>query len=164
MAQAKKGDTVKINFTGKLEDGTVFDTTLKQDDCCGPEDDCTPDDCGCEHGPMELVVGEENFFTQIDEALVGMSSGEKVTVTVTCEDAFGDYDEENVFSVDRSEFPEDLVPELEQTLEMASDEEDEDGMVVTVVDVTDETVTLDANHPLAGEDLTFEVELVEIVG
>jgi len=163
MAKVKKGDTVKVHFTGKLEDGTVFDTTYKEEDCCGPESDCASDDCGCETGPMELVIGEENFFPQIDAALIGLAAGDKVTVTIPCEDAFGEYDEENVFSVERSEFPADIVPELEQTLELAADDEGEESMVVTVVDVTDETVTLDANHPLAGEDLTFEVELVEIL-
>ncbi|WP_298039100.1 FKBP-type peptidyl-prolyl cis-trans isomerase [uncultured Desulfuromonas sp.] len=153
MAQAKKGDRVKINFTGKLEDGTVFDTTL--------EDECGCDDCGCEEGPMEFTLGEEEFFAQVEDALVGMAPGEKKAVTVPAADAFGEHDEGAVFSVDCDQIPGDLKPEVDQELELTG--EDDESFVVTVVEVTDEQVTFDANHPLAGEDLKYEIELLEIL-
>jgi len=159
MAQAKKGDRVKINFTGTLEDGTIFDTTLDEGDCSS--DDCASDDCGCEAGPMELVIGEEEFFLQIEDALVGMAPGEKKTVVIPSEDAFGEYDEEEVFTVERAQIPDDIYPEVGQELELTGEEDE--SIVVTVVEVSEEGITLDANHPLAGEDLTYEFELVEIL-
>jgi peptidylprolyl isomerase len=159
MAQAKKGDRVKINFTGTLEDGTIFDTTLDDGDC--NSDDCGSDDCGCEAGPMELVIGEEEFFLQIEEALIGMALGEKKTVEIPAEDAFGEHDEEEVFTVGREQIPDDLYPEVGQELELTG--EDDESIVVTVVEVSEEEITLDANHPLAGENLTYEFELVEIL-
>lgn len=167
MAQAKKGDRVTINFVGTLEDGTVFDSTLDTGAESCSTDDCSSDDCGCgcgcdeEAGPMELVIGEDEFFTQIEEALVGMTPGEKKIVKIPAEDAFGDYDEEKVFEISRSDIPDDLYPEVGQELELTG--EDDEVLEVAVVDVNDETVTLDSNHPLAGEDLTYEVELVEIL-
>ncbi|RNC71741.1 MAG: peptidylprolyl isomerase [Desulfuromonadales bacterium] len=166
MAQAQKGDRVAINFTGTLEDGTVFDTTLDNAECdsddCG-DGGCTDDDCdcGCESGPMELTIGSDEFFTQIEEGLIGMAPGEKKTVTIPAEEAFGEYDEEKVFSIPREQFPADITPEVGQEL-VLTDEEGED-IGVTVVEVTDEGVTLDANHPLAGENITYEYELVEIL-
>jgi peptidylprolyl isomerase len=159
MAQVKQGDRVKINFTGRLEDGTIFDTTIEEAGCTA--DDCVSDDCGCETGPMELTIGSESFFPQIEAALIGMAPGEKKTIVIAAEDAFGEYDEENVITLGRDQFPDDLVPEVDMDLELNG--EDDESIVGTVVEVTDENVTLDANHPLAGEDLTFDLELVEIL-
>jgi len=156
MAQAKKGDKVSINFTGKLEDGSIIDTTTPAE---GHE--CSDDQCGHEAGPLELVLGEESFYIPIEEALVGMQPGEKKTITISPDDAFGDYDPENVFSVARSEFPDDIEPEVGMGLEVTG--EDDEMYMVTVVEVTDEQISLDTNHPLAGEELTYEFELVEIL-
>lgn len=170
IRQVKPGDRVKINFNGTLEDGTLFDTTYEtagcEDDDCGCEDNgsgCDDDNCGCgrEAGPMELEVGAGEFFAQIEEALIGMSSGEKKTLTILAADAFGEYDAEMVTTVPRSQFPDDLNPMIGDDLELINDDGEE--MVVTVIELDDVEVTLDANHPLAGEDLTFEVELVEIL-
>ncbi|WP_298436817.1 peptidylprolyl isomerase [Geobacter sp.] len=160
MALAKKGDKVTIDFTGTLEDGTVFDTTLEHDDC-GTDDCCDDEECGCESGPMELVIGGGEFFEQIEEALVGMAPGDKKTLTIPAVDAFGDYDEEKVFSVAREQVPEDIEPHVGQELELTG--EDDETMVVTVVAVNDQFITLDANHPLAGEDVTYEFQLVGIL-
>ncbi len=157
MAQVKKGDKVTINFTGKLEDGSIIDTTYPDTE----QHECSDDQCEHEHGPFELVVGEEDFYVPIEEALVGMHPGEKKTVTISPDDAFGDYDPENVFQVPRSDFPEDIDPVVGMGLEV-SGENDEEYMV-TVVEVTDEAISLDTNHPLAGEQLTYEFELVEIL-
>lgn len=164
MAQVKTGDRVKIDFTGRLADGTVFDSTLEESDCGDDchDDSCDSDDCGCgPSGPMELVVGSGEFFPQIEEGLVGMAPGEKKTVVIPAEDAFGEYDEEAVFTVERSELPDDLKPEVGDDL-LLTDENDEE-IEVTVVELTDTTITFDPNHPLAGQDLTYEFELVEIL-
>lgn len=165
MAQAKKGDTITINYTGTLEDGTVFDSTLEGMECdedeCG-DDSCCDDECGCGHesGPMTFVLGEAILFPQIDEAIVGMSAGEKKKILIPAAEAFGDYDKEKVFTVPRAELPEDLVPEVGDELVLSNEDDEELG--VTVLEATEDQVTFDGNHPLAGEDLTFEVELVSI--
>ncbi|MCD6188039.1 MAG: FKBP-type peptidyl-prolyl cis-trans isomerase [Desulfuromusa sp.] len=151
MTQAKEASTVIINFTGKLDDGTIIDSTYAD-----PEEDSCHED-----GPMKLTLGEEDFYIPVEAALVGMRVGEKKTVTITPDDAFGDYDPENVFNVKRSELPEDITPEAGMGLEVTG--EDDDLYMVTIVKVTDEEVSLDSNHPLAGEELTYEVELVEIL-
>lgn len=162
MATAKKGDKVIINYTGTLEDGSVFDTTIKESGCCDEESDCCDDDgCGCESGPMELTIGAEDFFSQVEDALVGMAPGEKKTVTIPAEDAFGEYDEEEVFSISRDQLTGDIVPEVGMELELTGD--DDEPVEVTVVEVTEDTLTVDANHPLAGEDITYEIELMEIL-
>jgi len=153
MTQAKNGDKVRINFTGTLEDGTVFDTTHLE---------CTDDDCGCEEGgPVEVTLGGEEFFPQVEAALVGMAPGEKKKVVIAAAEAFGGYDDDLVFTVPRDQVPDNIDPKVGQELELI-DEKDE-SIVVTVTDVNDETVTIDANHPLTGEDLTYEVELLEIL-
>lgn len=168
MAQAEKGNTVTINFTGKLEDGTVFDSTLEdmgcdEDECC--DDGCEDDEeCGCgghESGPMTFVVGEEILFPQIDAAIVGMTPGEKKIVQIAAADAFGEYDKEKIFTVPRSELPEDLVPEVGDELSLSN--EDDEELEVVVLETTEDQVTFDANHPLAGENVTFEIELVSIL-
>jgi peptidylprolyl isomerase len=163
MAQAKKGDKVRINFTGKLEDGSIIETTLEAEDCC-TDDDCGAecgDDCGCEHGPMELTIGEEEFFPMVEDALIGMAPGETKTVKIPAAEAFGEYDAEAVFEVERHLLPEDMNPEVGDELILTG--EDEEELEVTVVEVNEKAITFDANHPLAGEDLTYEVELVEIL-
>jgi peptidylprolyl isomerase len=155
MAQAKQGDRVSINFTGTLRDGSVFDTTYG--------DKCADDGCGEETGPMELAIGEEDFFPEIEKALIGMAPGDRKTVFIPAADAFGEYDEENVFSVGRDQIPGDFVPEAGQELELELTDEEGQALLVTVVEVTDDSITFDANHPLAGEDITYEIELVSIL-
>ncbi len=166
MAAAQQGDKVTINFVGSLEDGTIFDSTHESGECddetCDTGD-CESEDCGCgcdETGPMELTIGGGEFFPQIEEALVGMSVGEKKTVQVPAVEAFGEYDAEKVFTVPRSDLPADMEPEVGNEYILTNDDEEDFG--VTVTEVTAEDVTFDSNHPLAGEDLSFEVELVSI--
>ncbi|MBV5323583.1 FKBP-type peptidyl-prolyl cis-trans isomerase [bacterium] len=155
MAQAKKGDKVRINFTGKLEDGSIIETTFDDAECCDEDSGC------CEHGPMELTIGEEEFFPMVEDALIGMSPGETKTVAIPTAEAFGDYDTEAVFTVEKELLPDDLTPEVGDELVLTG--EDGEELEVTVVEITDTAITFDANHPLAGEDLTYEVELVEIL-
>jgi peptidylprolyl isomerase len=170
MALAKIGDKVKIDYVGKLEDGTVFDSTLEDecspDECDSEEcgDDCDDEGCGCgghESGPMALTIGEGELFTQIDEALTGMATGETRSVVIPAADAFGEYDKDKVFTVPRSDLPEDLQPEVGDELVLTNEDDEEIG--VQVVEIAEEGVTFDANHPLAGEDLTFDVTLLEIL-
>lgn len=160
MSQAKQGDKVRFNFEGRLEDGTVFDTTYESIGSCD-DDSCDDDGCGCESGPMEIEIGAEDFFPQVEQALIGMAPGEKKTITIACEDAFGDYDEEKVFNVGRDQFPDSINPEVGDDLELTGD--DDESMTVTVIEISGSEVTLDANHPLAGEDLIFDLELLEIL-
>jgi len=166
MAQAEQGNKVRIDYIGTLEDGTVFDSTL-EDDCnhddCESED-CNDDDCGCgghESGPMELTIGDGELFSQIDEALVGMAPGDKKSVVIPSVDAFGEYDNDKVFTVPRGDMPDDLKPEVGDELVLTNEDDEELG--VLVVAVTDADITFDSNHPLAGENLTFEVTLLEIL-
>jgi peptidylprolyl isomerase len=146
-----------INFIGTLIDGTVIDNTYPD----SAEESCQDDDCCHEHGPMELTLGEGEFYLPVEEALIGMQVGEKKTVVISSEDAFGEYDEENVFSVKRSELPDDIIPEIGLELEVTG--EDDELYMVTIVEVSDDEISLDSNHPLAGEELTYEIELVEIL-
>jgi len=170
IKQVKPGDRVKFHFNGTLTDGTLFDTTYQDrggcesDDCdCGDDDcNCSDDGCGCGEpsGPMELEIGAENFFPQVEEALIGMAVGAQKTITIRTADAFGEYDAEQVSAVPRNQFPDDIDPQVGDTFELVND--DDEGMVVAVIDVDGKEITLDANHPLAGEDLIFELEVVEI--
>lgn len=159
MKKVQQGDRVSIDYTGKLEDGTIFDSTLEMEGC--ESDDCTDEECGCEAGPMELVIGEGDFFEQVESALIGMAPGDKKTITIPVEDAFGEYDEERVFTVPRADLPDTLVPEVGQELVLTG--EDDESLEVVVIEVSDDSVTFDANHPLAGEEVTYEIELREIL-
>ena len=152
MKTAKQGDRVRINYTGRLPDGSIVDSS---EDCCEDE--------GCDHetGPLEFTIGEEEVIPGLEQALIGMRPGEKKTVNIPCDQAYGPRDEELVMVVPRTDLPEDLDPEIGDVLEVTDD--DEGDFAVTVAEVSAESVTLDANHPLAGEDLIFELELVEIV-
>jgi peptidylprolyl isomerase len=142
MAQVKAGDIVKVHYTGKLEDGRVFDTSTGRD-------------------PLEFSVGAGDVIEGFDQAVVGMSPGETKTATIPANEAYGPHREEMIIEVDRERFPSDFRPEIGRRLEMRRP--DGDVMRFVVTDVSESTVTLDANHPLAGEDLTFDIELVEIV-
>ena len=139
--QAQIGDTVKVHYTGTLDDGTVFDSSLERD-------------------PLEFTIGEGKLIPGFEEAVIGMSEGESKTVEIPADKAYP-YNEELVFVVDRDQLQPDLQPEVGQQLQFQR----EDGQIVifTVIDVSELSVTLDGNHPLAGEDLTFEIQLVEIL-
>lgn len=150
MAQAKHGDRVKVHYTGKLEDGEVFDSS-----------ECQDEGCGCESGPLEFVVGEGDVIPGFDAAVVGMSPGDSKEVKIPMNEAYGPYQDELVGIVERSRLPEGIVPEVGGQLEVTG----EDGEVfpVLITEITETDVTLDANHPLAGRDLTFDIRLVEII-
>ena len=141
MAQAKNGDTVKVHYTGKLDDGTVFDSSVDRE-------------------PLEFTIGEGQLIADFEQAVIDMNPGESKTIKIAYDNAYGPHREEMLMVVDHSQFPEGLEPKIDQKLQVR----DPNGgdSVVTVVDVTEANVTLDANHPLAGKDLTFEIHLTEI--
>ena len=141
MSAAKKGDTVKVNYTGKLDDGTVFDSSEGRD-------------------PLEFTIGAGQLIPGFDAAVVDMAPGEAKTVSVPPEEAYGPYHEQMVVQANRSQFPEGVEPEVGQQFESRS--EDGQNFLVTVTEVDGDKVTLDANHPLAGKELTFDIELVEM--
>lgn len=141
MAQAKSGDTVRVHYTGRLEDGSVFDSSRGRE-------------------PLEFVLGAQQVIPGFEEAVDGLSPGEARTVSIPVERAYGPRREEMVLVVGRDQFPDDIVPEVGQQLQMSQDGQ---VAIVTITGVSDAEITMDANHPLAGKDLTFDVELVEIV-
>lgn len=143
VKQVKTGDTVTVHYTGKLQDGTVFDTSV------GSE-------------PLEFTVGDGQLIPGFEQAVVGMQAGESKTVTIPADQAYGTRRDDMVIEVPRERLPEDIEPAVGMQLQM----NDGNGgiVIVTITDVSETTVTLDANHPLAGKDLTFDIELVEVGG
>lgn len=142
MSQAKNGDTVRVHFTGKLDDGTVFGSTE-------------------ENQPLEFTIGNEKVIPGFERAVEGMNIGESKTVTLDSDQAFGARRDELVLDINKSELPDHISPTVGQQLRM--ERSDGDQVDVRVTNVGPETVTLDANHPLAGENLTFDMKLVEIL-
>jgi len=142
MAQANSGDTVKIAYTGKLNDGTVFDSSEGRD-------------------PLEFVIGENTIIPTLEASVIGMSIGDKATVEVTAENAYGPHQPDAIQTVERSMIPAEV--ELAIGAQLQATAPDGQVLVLTVSAVEETTVTLDGNHPLAGQDLTFDIELMEIV-
>ncbi len=142
MAQAKLGDTVRVNYTGRLDDGTVFDSSLRS-------------------GPLEFTIGDGQLIPGFENAVIGMTPGETKTQRIPAEEAYGPHADFLVIEVDRRRVPPDLDPQVGDRLQL----QHPDGRVtpVLVTAVTETSITLDANHPLAGKDLTFDIELLEIV-
>ncbi len=149
MAQAKSGDKVKVHSTGRLAGGEVFDSS-----------ECHESDCGCGAGPLEFTIGEGQVIPGFEQGVVGMSPGEEKTIVIPVDQAYGERMDEMVAVVPRSEIPADLKLEVGAQLEVT--QEDGQAFPVLITEVTDTTVTLDANHPLAGQELTFDLKLVEI--
>lgn len=141
MAEAKVGDTVKVHYTGKLEDGTVFDTSEDRD-------------------PIEFTIGGGNIIPGFENAVVGMSPGQSKTETIPCADAYGPRHDEMIQTVERALIPANIDVKEGQRLQVS--QPDGQAMVVMVTEVKDDSVTLDGNHMLAGKDLVFDIELIEI--
>ena len=141
MSHAKSGDTVKIHYTGTLDDGTQFDSSQGRD-------------------PLEFEVGSGQVIPGFDKAVEGMTVGDSKSVRIEADEAYGPRHDQLVQEVDRSVLPDDLNPETGMALQSNSP----DGQVTQfmVTDVTDQTITVDANHPLAGQALSFDIELVDI--
>jgi peptidylprolyl isomerase len=143
MASVKQGDIVAVHYTGKLADGTIFDTSYSR-------------------APLQMKVGEGKLIAGFEKALVGMNAGEKKTVVIPSAEAYGQRQDKAVVEMERKNLPPGYEPKVGQRIEL--EQEDNKTFLVTVTAVTDNTITVDANHPLAGKDLTFEIELVSVQG
>ncbi|NLE52610.1 MAG: peptidylprolyl isomerase [Chloroflexi bacterium] len=141
MSEAKQNDTVRVHYTGKLDDGSVFDSSLERE-------------------PIEFTIGEGSVIPGFEQAVIGMNPGETKTVRLASDEAYGPYREEMVLTVNRNQFPPDIEPTVGQALQVQ--QTNGEPLVVTVSEVSDASVKLDANHPLAGKDLTFDIQLVEV--
>ncbi|NLE08196.1 MAG: thioredoxin fold domain-containing protein [Dehalococcoidales bacterium] len=138
---AATGDTVRVHYTVNKTNGEAVESTLDGE-------------------PFSFTLGQDQVIPGFEQAVLGMKTGEKKTVTIPSDQAYGEYQADLVFDVGNDELPEDLVPEVGMMLQASSN----DGSIVsfTIIAVAETTVTLDSNHPLAGEDLVFEIELVEV--
>ncbi|WP_031481666.1 FKBP-type peptidyl-prolyl cis-trans isomerase [Maridesulfovibrio frigidus] len=142
MSQAKDGDKIRVHYAGSLEDGTEFDSSYKRGE------------------PLEITLGQGMLIKGFEDAVVGLEAGGKVKTTISPEDGYGPYHDEHTFEVDRSQVPPEIKPEVGMMLQVNTDQ----GVTnVTIKTVSDEKVVLDGNHPLAGQTMIFEIELVEIL-
>ncbi|GAB6042281.1 FKBP-type peptidyl-prolyl cis-trans isomerase [Endothiovibrio diazotrophicus] len=142
MSQAKSGDTVRVHYTGTLSDGSQFDSSQGND-------------------PLEFTIGGGQVIPGFDAAVTGMAVGDSKSVTIPADEAYGQRIDEAIQAVPRSAIPEEI--EVKEGMQLQAAAPNGQPVVVTVVSFDDESVTLDGNHPLAGQDLTFALELVEIV-
>ena len=146
MAKAKKGDTVRVHYTGKLDDGTVFDSSVGKD-------------------TLEFTIGKGQLIAGFEKAVEGLKTGQSVTVNISPEQGYGVHRPEMVTEMDRSQLPENLEIRVGQRLQMRQKEgksKEGKSLVVEVTALSGTKLTVDANHKLAGKDLTFDIELVEI--
>ncbi len=141
MAKAKEGDVVRIHYTGKLEDGTVFDTSEGRE-------------------PLVFTIGEEKVIPGFERAVVGMEPGEQKTAELSPEQAYGPHREDMVQEMPSDKVPDEVDPKVGQQLQLRL----QNGRTIPVVitDISDGAVTVDANHPLAGKPLVFDIELVDV--
>ena len=143
MQQVKSGDTVKVHYHGRLTNGTTFDSSESRE-------------------PLEFEVGSGMVIAGFDNGVTGMFIGEKKTVNIPVGEAYGEKQEDMFMEFPMDRFPEDMKPEIGMTLNMSS--QDGQSFPVIIREVLEGKVVLDANHPLAGEELIFDLELVEIIG
>ncbi len=141
MSKAKNGDTVKVHYTGKLDDGTVFD-------------------CSDNRDPLEFTIGQSQVIPGFEDVVIGMDLGETRTTTIPADRAYGPHSDDMVIEVERDKLQADVEPKVGELWKISGS--GKEPMVVRVVEVTDDKVTLDANHPLAGKDLTFDIRVVDV--
>jgi FKBP-type peptidyl-prolyl cis-trans isomerase 2 len=143
MQQAKKGDKVKIHYHGKLNDGSTFDSSAGRE-------------------PLAFEIGSGMVIPGFDDGVTGMTVGERKTINIPAAQAYGEVSEEMIMEFPLNQFPADMVPEIGMQLTMSNNQGQ--NFPVVIVELKDESVMLDANHPLAGKELIFDLELVEIEG
>ena len=141
MSTAKNGDVVKVHYTGKLDDGTVFDSSRERE-------------------PLSFELGQGQVIPGFEKAVLGTSVGESKSVRVPVDEGYGPHREQMVLVVPRQEIPDSIELEVGRRLQLQ--QQDGQALTVRITDLTEETVTLDGNHPLAGQDLNFEIELVAV--
>ena len=147
MAQAKAGDTVRVHYEGQLSDGTIFDSSLERE-------------------PIEFILGQDTVIPGFEQAVIGMEVGESKDVSIPPEDGFGEYSEDLVVNIEKTMLPPDINPELGMQLEVSPEEvssEEETPRIFTIADIAEDSITLDGNHPLAGAEIAFKIELLEIL-
>jgi peptidylprolyl isomerase len=142
MSEVKQGDTVQVHYTGKLDNGTIFDSSL-------------------ERRPIQFTVGRAQVIPGFEQAILGMNPGESKTVKIPIDLAYGPRREDMVVTMNRSQLPPGMDPQKGQRLEIT--QTDNKILLVTIIDINESSLTIDANHPLAGKELTFDFELVKIV-
>jgi peptidylprolyl isomerase len=142
MTEAKAGDKVKVHFTGYLEDGAVFGSTMNEE-------------------PFEFVIGEKNMLPGFENAVIGMQKGETKTISLAPEEAYGSHKKELVHIMDKSSFPPEINLEIGKKLSVRI--QDGKQTVVAIKDIAEDHIVIDENDPLAGKTLTFKIELVEIL-
>lgn len=138
----KTGDKVKVHYKGTLTDGTVFDNSEGRE-------------------PLEFTVGKGEVISGFEKAVDGMSVGQSKTVTISPDEAYGPHSDDNVLQVPKSQIPPDMKPKVGDMLQVS--QPNRNPIPTTVIEVSNNSITLDANHPLAGKDLTFEIKLEEIM-
>ncbi|MGO4818321.1 FKBP-type peptidyl-prolyl cis-trans isomerase [Flavobacterium sp. W22_SRS_FP1] len=141
MSQVKENNTVKVHYTGKLSDGQVFDSSEGKE-------------------PLEFTLGQGRLIPGFEKGLMDMKLNEKKTVTIAKEEAYGEVNQDLIQEVQKSELPQEITPEVGMGL--VSKSSDGQEMNLQVIEVREESIVLDGNHPLAGKDLTFDLEVVEI--
>ena len=142
MSNVKKGDTVKVHYTGTLQDGSVFDSSRNRE-------------------PLEFKIGSGSLIPGFEKAVLGLSIGESTKVDIPSGEAYGEVRDEMIISVEREKLPADIDPQVGMQLQVQ--QPNGQAMPVVISEVNDTHITIDANHPLAGRDLTFEIELLEVV-
>lgn len=140
--KVKKGDTIRVHYTGKLEDGQEFDSSLKRD-------------------PLQFEVGTGSMIKGFENAVLDLKPGDKKTVTIVPEEAYGERDENLLIKMPKKSVPEGVTPEVGMRLQIANQQGQ--AVPVVVTEVLDDSLRLDANHPLAGKTLVFDIEVVEIL-
>ena len=141
MIKAKDGDTVRVQYTGKLKDGSVFDSSVKNDS-------------------LQFTIGKGQVLPGVEQAVIGMHPQQSKTVLVPAAEAYGPHRDEMTTQVQRSQFPASVKLKVGQRLQL--NQKNGQSIAVSVLGLSASTVTVDANHPLAGKDLTFDLQLVEI--
>lgn len=141
MTKVKENDRVKVHYTGKLKDGQVFDSSLQRE-------------------PLEFELGKGQIIPGFENAVIGMEIGDKKEITLLPDDAYGEVNNELVQEVPNDQLPPDLTPQV--GMQLQSRTADGREFMVVVAEIRDDSVVIDANHPLAGKELVFEIELVEI--
>mgnify|MGYP006078436337 CR=1 FL=1 len=141
MIQVKENNTVKVNYTGKLSDGQVFDSSEGRE-------------------PLEFTLGQGKLIPGFEKGLIDMKLNEKKTITIPKEEAYGEINANLIQEVKKTELPQDMAPEVGMGL--VSKSPDGQEMNLMVVEVREETIVIDGNHPLAGKELIFDLEVVEI--
>lgn len=141
MLKAKDGDNVRVHYTGTLDDGTVFDSSLNRE-------------------PIQFTLGKGQLIKGFEDAVTGMSVGETKTVRIPSNEAYGPHRNELILKFNKTDFPSNIEPDEGLVLDLRSP--DGKSLLAQIIEISEDNVTLDGNHPLAGKDITFKIDLVEV--